>query len=42
VVERATEDPGDLVVIMIVRPQGLLGTRELGPALFRRRRTSSG
>jgi branched-chain amino acid transport system permease protein len=27
-----------LVVIMLVRPEGLLGTRELGPALFRRRR----
>jgi branched-chain amino acid transport system permease protein len=27
-----------LVVIMLVRPQGLLGTRELGPALFRRRK----
>jgi len=27
-----------LVVIMLVRPQGLLGMRELGPALFRRRR----
>jgi len=25
-----------LVVIMLVRPQGLLGTRELGPSLFKR------
>jgi branched-chain amino acid transport system permease protein len=31
-----------LVVIMLVRPQGLLGTREIGPALFRRRRPSRG
>jgi branched-chain amino acid transport system permease protein len=27
-----------LVVIMLVRPQGLLGTREIGPALFRRKK----
>jgi branched-chain amino acid transport system permease protein len=30
-----------LVVIMIVRPQGLLGSRELGPALFRRGKRQS-
>jgi branched-chain amino acid transport system permease protein len=27
-----------LVVIMLVRPQGLLGTKEIGPALFRRKK----
>lgn len=27
-----------LVVIMLVRPQGLLGTKELGPALFKRKK----
>jgi branched-chain amino acid transport system permease protein len=30
-----------LVVIMLVRPQGLLGNRELGPALFRRARKAA-